>query len=176
MRVKRRRGQRHEAEFCLNQTHLTSVTVNVWGFAAYGFGVKVFYAGPNFDAPKYMACLRENLVQAHPEIAQRILLQDNASFHVTPALKRFFRENQMRVMKLAPQSSDINLIENIWNLADRKLSHFLLENHINRAEDLFVKVKELCESIPVEMVNGLFETMPRRIAEVFANRGKATHY
>ena len=152
------------------------MSVNVWGYAAYGVGVRVFYAGANFDSPKYIACLRENLVQAHPELADRILLQDNASFHVTPELRQFFRENRMNVMKLSPQSSDLNLIENCWHLADRKLSHYLLKNYINRPADLFAKVKQFCEEIPVEMVNGLFDTMPRRIAEVRVKRGKATHY
>ena len=176
MRVKRKRGQRQQSEFCLNQTHLTSVTVNVWGFVAHGFGVRVFYAGPNFNTPKYLNCLCQNLVQAHPELARRIFLQDNASFHVTPEMKQFFSQNQMKVMKLAPQSSDLNIIENVWNLADRKLSHFLLENHINRSADLFEKVKEICESLPVEITDSLFNSMPKRIAEVREKRGKATHY
>ena len=82
----------------------------------------------------------------------------------------------MTVMKLAPQSSDLNLQENIWHLADRKLSKYLLTNYVNRAEDLFEKVKEFCESIPVDIVNRLYDSMPDRIAEVRAKRGKATHY
>lgn len=176
MRVKRSRGERTNTEFTLNQTHLTSVAVNVWGFVAYGFGVRVFLAGPNFDAAKYEECLAQNFVQAYPQLSGRIFCQDNASFHATPDLKRFFARHQMKVLKLAPQSSDINIIENIWGLADRQLSHHLLTNYINRPADLFVKVKELCEGIPVEMVNSLFDTIPKRIKEVREKRGKATHY
>lgn len=176
MRVKRVRGTRNDPENCLNQTHLSSVTVNVWGFVAYNFGVRVFYAGPNFDTPKYLECVRDNFVDKYPELAGRMFLQDNASFHVTNDLKRFFRQQHMRVIKLSPQSSDLNIQENIWHLADRKLSHFLLTNYINREEDLFAKVKEICESIPVKLVNDLFDSMPNRIREVRANRGKATHY
>ena len=176
MRVKRKRGEREQDEYCLNQTRLTSVSVNVWGFCAFGFGVRVFRAGPNFNAAKYQQCLRENLVGQYPQLARRVLMQDNATFHVVPELKRFFRQNGMKVMKFPPQSSDLNIIENVWGLADRKLSNFLLRNRINREEDLFDKVKELCEEIPIEMVNKLYDSMPNRIAEVRTKRGKMTHY
>ena len=176
MRVKRSRGERYEDRFCTNNNHQTSVSVNVWGFVAHGFGVRVFCAGPNFDAEKYIICLRENFVQTHPALARRIFLQDNAPFHSTKEVKRFFRQNQLKVMKIAPQSSDLNITENVWSLADRKLSHFLLDNYINRPEDLFEKVKEICESLPVSLTNSLFASMPKRVKEVREKRGKATHY
>lgn len=176
MRVKRPRGQRTANQYCLNNTQLTNVSVNVWGFAAYNYGVRVYYAGPNFDSPKYLRCIRENLDNANPQLANRILLQDNAAFHTTMEMKRFFRQTGRRVIKVSPQSADLNLVENIWHLAERKLSNHLLTNYVNRPEDLFSIVKTFCEEIPVAMVNKLFDSMPSRIAEVRAKRGSATHY
>ena len=176
MRVKRPRGERNNERYRVNQTHLTGVSVNVWGFIAQGFGVRVFYAGPNFNAEKYIRCLRENLDNGNPLLARRVLLQDNARFHTKSEVKSYFRQTNRRVILFSPQSSDINIIENVWQLADRKLSHYLLRNYVNRPEDLFPLVKKFCEEIPVGMVNRLFDSLPDRIAEVRANRGKATHY
>ena len=71
-----------------------------------------------------------------------------------------------RYLKIAPQSSDLIIIENVLNLADRKLSNYLLENYINRTEDLFDKVKQICESLPVSLTDSLFTSMPKRIKKV----------
>lgn len=176
LRVKRQRGQRYDERFMLNHCQLTNVSVNCWGFVAYGFGARLFLAGEHFNSARYQECLRVNYLDAYPNLSQRVFCQDNARFHTSPETKAFFRENRMHILRLAPQSSDANPMENVWALIERQLSHYLITNYINTPADLLAKVQELCEAIPVSTINSLFDSMPKRIAEIRVKRGKATHY
>lgn len=105
-----------------------------------------------------------------------ILHQDNCPLHLGPEARIFFSTNNVNVLKTPPASPDLNPIENIWNLIDRKLSSFLLNNFISTSEQLFDKVSEFAGEIPVETINKLIDTMPRRITDCIENNGKTTKY
>lgn len=79
-------------------------------------------------------------------------------------------------MNHPPVSPDLNVTENVFNLASRLLNNYLIGNFINSKDELWSKVKEYLESIPIEMVNRLTESMPKRIQQVRVNAGDHTSY
>ena len=72
------------------------------------------------------------------------------------------------------QSPDLNPIENFWNEVDKKLRN--LPNQPKNVEDLERKVKYAWHSIPLEYIQNLVESMPRRIQACIAAKGGSTKY
>ena len=50
-----------------------------------------------------------------------VFQQDLDSKHTAPAAQRFFNENNVTLLDWSPQSPDINVIENLWELVDQKV-------------------------------------------------------
>ena len=76
-------------------------------------------------------------------------------------------------MKLLPaQSPDLNPIENLWEIVDRKI----LRDNCKNLEDLFRQAEIAWNTIPGEIISNLIESMPRRCKEVLKNKGYATKY
>ena len=104
-----------------------------------------------------------------------VLLQDNCALHTGPAAREFFRTDRINVLKTSPVSPDLNPVESAWYLVERKLSHYLLTNFISTPEILFDKVVEFASQIPIETIDNLIDTMPKRIREYYEKDGCATH-
>lgn len=175
-RIKRTRGSRYEDGNQLNHAGITNVAVNVWGYMIYGIGVRVFRVSRAFNQDEYADCLRTNYFDGSFDTANIIFMQDNASFHNTLPVFRLLKEKNMRVYKHPPQSSDLNPIENIWQIAQRKLNVYLRTNFINNEADLFSLVEDYCESISVDLVNKLIDSMPSRRDDCDLNNGGNTRY
>ena len=60
------------------------------------------------------------------------------------------------------QSSDINIIKNIWSILKTTVSKF----NIKSSEDLQNVSLKACNDIPTETINHLYESMPRRLQAV----------
>lgn len=155
---------------------MSNVKINIWGFIAYGIGVKVFMVDDKFDSALYKECLVNNLVPNVDSNRHTVFQQDNCPIHTTPELWSYLRTLPFRILNHPACSPDLNPVENIWNLAQRKLNKYLLTNFISNKASLFSKAKEFCESIPIEMVDSLIESMPKRIREVELNRGLHINY
>lgn len=159
----------------LGHANITSIKVNIWAYMVYNVGVRAFLVDDNFNASMYIDCIRDNFFNRHGS-SYFIFQQDNYSIHKTPAVLEFFRQREATIMNHPPVSPDLNPMENVFNLSQRKLNNYLISNFINTKNDLFSKVQEFLESTEVEMVNSLIDTMKSRIREVRENSGNHTRY
>lgn len=50
--IKRPRGTRNDEENILAYTNMNSFKINVWGYMAYGVGIKMFLVDEDFTSPK----------------------------------------------------------------------------------------------------------------------------
>ena len=50
-----------------------------------------------------------------------IFQQDNVPCHKSRLVNSYFNENNIRVMPWPPRSPDLNPIEHVWNLIDKKI-------------------------------------------------------
>lgn len=103
-------------------------------------------------------------------------MQDNLRSHCTQEVKVEMARQNYKVLNHPPTSPDLNQIENVWMMVERRLSHYLLSNFINSKTELFQKICEFGNEIPVESINKLFDSMPKRIEKVIESNGKAIKY
>lgn len=174
-RIKRIRGERYNPDNMIGHANISSVKINVWAYMVYNVGVRAFLVDDNFVSTMYVDCIRDNFFNRHGS-SDHIFQQDNCSIHKTETVIQFFRTRRAKVLNHPPVSPDLNPMENIFNLSQRKLNHYLLFNFVNTKQDLFRIVQDFLESIEIEMVNNLIDSMPNRIQQVRLNYGDHTRY
>ena len=70
------------------------------------------------------------------------------------------------------QSPDLNPIENLWAILDKRLE----ERTCNSEEELFKELEKGWNALPVILLTRLVESMPRRIQACIDANGEATKY
>ncbi|KAI5847677.1 transposable element Tc1 transposase, partial [Morchella snyderi] len=73
-----------------------------------------------------------------------------------------------------PQSPDLNLIEALWADMETELGEAV--GRVNDIEVLKIMLRNAWNSIPVDKLDSLIRSMPRRLAAVIAVGGHATPY
>ena len=76
-----------------------------------------------------LSCLENSAVYQEvllmPFLRERLPIgkfqQDNTPCHTSKATRRFFKANKIKVLKTAPESPDLNLIDNLWH----QMKHFI---------------------------------------------------
>ena len=124
-----------------------------------------------------------NILVRHAVPSGRRLIGDNFVFQEDddPKQSSNYCRNYLRrkkaagvwtVMNWPSQSTDLNPIEQIWELIDRKLDKL----HVKTKEILWLEVKRCWESVIVEVLKKYIETMPERCRAIIKGRGGHTKY
>ena len=71
------------------------------------------------------------------------------------------------------QSPDLNPIENLWHIIKYQIAQRLVARSVQQLEE---QVQEEWSAILLETIQKVIDTMPQRIAEVIAAKGRHTHY
>jgi len=150
----------------------------VWGCMTYhGVGDASWIPG-KINAEAYIDVLKDYVLASRdwynvdPETF--IFQQDNASVHTAHIVKAFFVESNLTVMKWPANSPDLNPIENLWSYLKTELG--LYKESPKTMDDLWERVQEVWTKIPIDYIQKLYESMPRRMEEVVRNRGGYTKY
>ena len=82
------------------------------------------------------------------------------------------------LIKLCPRSPDLAVIENVFPMVSRMLKRQALQQQLPQQtfEQFNYRVTSTFHSIPVETVNNLIRSMPKRIDMVIRNKGKGIKY
>lgn len=149
--------------------------VMVWGcFSKKGVGQLAFIDG-NMDANMYIDILRENLHRSAEKLGIRRTFkfyQDNDPKHKAHITREWLLYNCPKVLETPPQSPDINPIENLWELLDRKVR----ETPITSKSHLKERLQEEWAEIPSSLLENLISSMPRRLRMVIKAKGMNTKY
>ena len=82
------------------------------------------------------------------------------------------------LIKLCPRSPDLAVIENVFPMVSRMLKRQALQQQLRREtfEQFKNRVISTFHSMPVETVNNLIRSMPKRTDMVIKNKGKRIKY
>ena len=70
------------------------------------------------------------------------------------------------------QSPDLNIIENVWHRIKRELQHDV--GNITSVTGLKTAIRRIWENLPVDYVQNLYKSIPRRISAVLRRQQKST--
>lgn len=101
-----------------------------------------------------------------------IFQQDNDPKHTSRLARTFPSDHDVQLLTWPPQSPDLNPIENLWELIDREVRKKKPSN-LKQLEKI---IKLEWESIPLDLIRSLVDSMPSRLKEVISNNGYATKY
>lgn len=172
--VRRPVNKRYDPRYTIGTVKFGGGGIMVWGgFSKHGLGPLHRIEGI-MDAIKYRNILTEVMLPYSREHmpADWVFQQDNDPKHTAKIIKKWFEDNQLRVLDWPAQSPDLNPIENLWGEVERKL----IGKKFKRPDDLWEAVQAAWYNVPQERVNKLIESMPRRCKAVIDAKGSATKY
>ena len=174
------RNRRHP-----NQKRLYDETVKHGGGSVFFWGCFSYY-GPgyisqiqgNMDASLYVEILEECVPLTQRYYGTNPLTikfqQDNDSKHTSKLAMEFFKANKYDLIFWPANSPDLNPIEHLWHYVKRQLQKYKsLPSSIN---ELWQRVQEVWNNIPIEVCHNLVESMPQRIQAVKKAKGGHTRY
>lgn len=99
---------------------------------------------------------------------------DNDPKHTAKSVKEYLSQEDFKVMLWPAQSPDMNPIENCWSYLKNQIYSY--ETPANGLKELFSRVEIEWEKISKEYLENLYESMPRRMAQVIKAKGRWTKY
>lgn len=148
-----------------------SPSIMIWGGVRYDGKRMLIKCENSIDSDEYQRVLNNALPYLYN--TRYLLQQDGARCHTSHSTTHFLTNKCVRMLQpWPPQSPDLNIIEGIWAI--------LKENVKKRCplsrEDLWNVTKEEFDAIPNEIIQNLFNSLPRRIKAVASVRGATTKY
>ena len=146
-------------------------SIGIWDCLTYdGIGLCNLYQG-KMDQFGYIDTLRNSLIATKElfwvDVSEWIFQQDNAPCHTAKSVKNWLKDSKIKVLNWPARSPDLNPIENIWSIIDRRLTNQNIEN----LEALKVAGKHEFENISPEICKNLFNSLKNRCRLCLKNKG-----
>lgn len=176
LRVWGRPGERFSAEAVQEIDRFGGGSIMVWAGVMYNNRTDLVLVPQRLNAVRYIEhVLEEHVVPAAIGVGPGFLfVQDNARAHSAAVTRDFLRRNEIEVMEWPAISPDLNPIEHLWDLLDRKIRN--RHQAPRTLQELGDALKEEWENIPQEEIQNLIGSMPRRCQAVIECRGGHTRY
>lgn len=150
-------------------------SVMVWGcMSASGVGKLVFIDG-KMDQYVYKNILEENLLASARKLnieADWIFQHDNDPKHTARSVKNWLAANVDSVLEWPPQSPDLNPIEHLWEVLDKKIRKTTISN----IAELKTVIQNEWNKISADETSKLVNSMPKRLQAVRKAKGNPTKY
>lgn len=150
-------------------------SVMVWGcMAAGGVGELVFIDGV-MKKEQYLEILRNNLKKSAENLnlsGRYYFQQDNDPKHTAEIVKHWILYNTPHTLKTPPQSPDLNPIEHLWDVLDKRIR----KHHINSQNQLKSVLLDEWTTITEETTQKLVHSRPNRLKAVIKQKGYQTKY
>lgn len=150
--------------------------IMVWGcISGRGVGPIVWVKGA-MDAGVYQTLLESFLIP-HLEDSfpddDFVFQQDGATCHMAKSTMNWLQQKKIPIVKdWPPQSPDLSIIENLWDMIGRKIE----KNKYKNVKELWEGVKSAWYSITPAEIESLILSIPHRFCAVSKNRGGSISY
>lgn len=98
--------------------------------------------------------------------------QDNDPKHTAGINKKYLSNKRIKIMDWPSQSPDLNPIENLWSI----LNFNLRNRKPNNEAKLFQCLQDEWNALPINLLQKLADSMPRRCQAVIDAKGYSTKY
>ena len=172
--VRRPANCRYEERYIKEVNRQGRCRLMVWGAITHDEMLNLVVIDGRLNKQKYISTILEPMVlpyrNRHPNM---IFQQDNAPSHTANVVKEWIQTNNIEVPQWPPQSPDLNIIENLWNILKDEIGPL---NHIgpNDTQQLIQLVNATWERIKTEkprLLRTLYADVKRRITECIKRKG-----
>ena len=144
--------------------------LGIWGgISAHGTTGARIYAD-NMNGNKYIDVLQQELKQfiEKNKIKKQVIFQhDHAPWHTSNIVKEKIRHLKLNVLDWAPKSPDLNPIEMLWSIIDKRLA----ATPIYSKQGLRERLDEEWNNISKDLCIKLVDSMPERIQKCLKVKG-----
>ena len=94
---------------------------------------------------------------------------DNSSVHACDYTMDFLMRNRKwpyQIIEWPAKSLDLNIIENLWAVINRRKRQTMREEKITSKNQLFSIASQVWNNVPMEYIQNLYASIPRRIKAV----------
>ena len=176
LRVRRLPGERFRPGCQADRVQAGGGSVHVWG--AFHNSAKSPLVLPDrcLTGVLYRGILQNTLVPfARHYFGDNYHYQDdNATPHCARVVLDFLQQGNVTKMEQPPRSPDCNPIEHLWDELGRAISS--MDNPPQNLDELRQALLYKWPQIPVQRLQCLVASMPRRLAAIIAARGRNTRY
>jgi hypothetical protein len=145
--------------------------VMVWGAVGFNYRKLVFFEpGEMVTAETYRKKVLPHVVAHSKNVEKMVFIQDGARAHTAALSLRYLSENNICTPQWPPRSPDLNVIENLWALVEKRIN-------CDRGSDhnfLMKVVKKAWNEIPMSTVNSLVLGFNERLMKCLQLRGEFT--
>lgn len=127
------------------------------------------------NAEKYQEILHTALLPSIRKLYSNedfVFQQDGASCHTAKSTKKWFGDNNIKVLSHPSSSPDLNPIETLWH----KMKQHLRNNPQRTIPQLRAKLQEIWDNFSPNMCEDIVDIMPARIQAVVKAKGDVTSY
>lgn len=170
--VKRKLKERYSPDKIITSEQQNSKNkVNLVGMVSHDGPNMLYTVSNNLNGNEF-----EQLMQLKVKniIKNTTILMDNASIH-TKGLN-YLKRSRISVFDFPPKSPDLNIIENVWAMLQKKINIKLRNRNISTKQHLIKIIEESWKEIPTEFIVNCILSMPNRLREVIRMRGAQTRY
>ena len=128
----------------------------LWGCVAAGSTGNIVRVERRMDSTKYQEIIEANARRSFQKLTLKrvwVFLQDNDPKYASKSTMKYLQERRMKVSEWSPQSSDLNIIENLW----RDLKHGVQARRMNNITELEVFCQDEWGKIPKARIEKLLD-------------------
>ena len=142
--------------------------VMVWGAIGINFRkLVIFDVGEKITSKVYVEKVLPHVIARIDENRHEVFIHDGAKPHTALCTKKYLCEHQIQAPEWPPRSPDLNVIENLWAVVEKKLP----ENRGEDSKELAKSVLKAWNSISQATINSLVQDFENRLARCVELRG-----
>ena len=172
--VRRPVGTRYDVQYQLPTVKHGGGSVMVWGAFHAGKIGPLYRIHGKMDRFVFKNILKNVLVPFIKQGMPRgwMFQQDNAPKDTAGICKDFIATKNIRLLEWPSQSPDLNPVEHLWEELARRCRVI----HATNADEKFLLLQQKWSEIPIETLENLVDSMPRRCEAVIKVKGNPMKY